>query len=170
MEVPSSIYSELLKASEFKKWKKTHNDSFLSHFFCCVNSKGDLTSSWEIGFIIPDKERIAIFIKEGKDFAIKMEDGVFKEPGSKLEELNLKTVKLSYLDAYEIIKREMPSLFPKETFNDGFVILQSLNQSIIWNFSFVTQSLKFLNVKINANSGAVENYQAVNVIEKQASS
>ena len=163
-----SVWKELLKDKGFKNWKKEHSDSFLSHFFCPIHSNGEAVSSWEIGFILPAKERIVIFVKEDNQFAIKMEDDIFKEPDSQLEKLNLKKVKVGYSEAFNLLKGELPKLFPKEAFNDGFVILQSLNNLILWNFSFVTQSLKFVNVKIDAVAGKISDSQLVSVMDNQA--
>ena len=165
---PISIWKELQKDKEFKKWKKEHSDSFLSHFFCPIHNNGEAASSWEIGFILPANERIVIFVKESSSFTIKMEDDIFKEPNSRLETLNLKKVKVEYSDAFNLLKEELPKLFPKEAFNDGFVILQSLNNLILWNFSFVTQSLKFVNVKIDAVAGKISDSQLVSVMDNQA--
>lgn len=164
---PSELITSLANNSLFKDWKKQHPQSFLSHFFCQLDSQFKVKSSWEIGYFNSETEKITIFTElEKNNFAIKPEDEVFKKKTAKVEKLDLEKVKISFQKAEEICKENLPKLFPPEKAGDGFVVLQTLEQKALWNFTFISKTLKFLNIKINAENGQVASHQKVEVVSK----
>ena len=148
----------------FKQWKIEHVDSFLSHFFVPLDSDFNPKSNWEIGYF--SNEKITVFISNDNGFAIKAADDIFKKPDAKVEELKLSEIKLSFEQALEIFKEDLSKYFSTAVLGDGFVILQTYQGKTVWNFTFITKQLKFLNLKINANSGEVEDSQEVDLVQK----
>lgn len=151
--VPHGLVEALQASSAFKNWQKKHPQAFLSHLFCRIDAQGQLQSPWEIGYFLPEPEKIAIFVQETEQFSLKPEDEVFKQPDAAVEELHLDVVNLSFPDAVQRWKEELPQAFPKEQPGNGFAILQTFQQQTIWNFSVLAASLQFLNMKIDAADG-----------------
>ena len=135
---------------------------FLSHLFCQVDSTLVEKGDWEIGYYESDIDKIVTYVNGH----IKNADDVFKKPGDKVEELKLDNVKIELEDAKKKFLSQVPELFPKEILGDGFIILQTIDGKTDWNFTLITKSLKFLNIKINATSGEVDEHQAVELMQK----
>lgn len=161
---PQELVQSLSKDSLFNQWQKEHPKNFLSHFFAALDSDFKFKSSWEIGFFAEDK--ITVFLPLKKGFEIKPADEIFKQKSAKLESLNLKLVVLSYEEALKKFQDSQLVYFPKVVLGDGFVILQTINEKILWNFTFITKQLKFINLKINAVSGKEEDHQEVDLVQK----
>lgn len=159
------IVSRVETSQPFKKWKKEHTQGFLSHFFCPVNAQYQLQSPWEIGFFDPVKEKITVFVA-GEKIEVKPEDEVFKEKSHQVEELNQEAVKVSFPEAVQTFAEQVEELFPKMQRGDGFVILQSMDEKALWNFTFITKALKFINIKINAETGVIESHMNMDLIDR----
>lgn len=166
MTDPVALQQQLLDHSLFKDWKKQHPKSYLSHFFCQLNPAGSPTTPWEIGYFDPSGGKITVFIPlEKKDFQIKPADDVFKKDSQKVEKLKLKRELLSLEKATRICLEELPHIFPTENPGNGFLILQTLQKKTLWNFSFITASLKFINLKIDAYEGKVHSSESIKLIQ-----
>ncbi|MBU0470848.1 MAG: hypothetical protein KKA62_03395 [Nanoarchaeota archaeon] len=159
--------SRLENSELFLRWKENHQDSYLSHFFCPLDQNYKLKGSWEIGYYNPKDDKIVVFmLKEDGSFEMKKEDEVFKKPEDKVTGLNLEKVKISYEDALEIFKKNYQTFFPKALLGDGFIVLQNIEEKTLWNFTFVTKSLQFINLKINSEDGKVDSHQTVELVQK----
>ncbi len=159
---------ELLKKEElFQKWKKNHTQTYLSHFFCSINSELEPLGEWEIGMFDSEDGKITVFaLLENGTFAIKPADEVFKAPNTKVEELNLQKVKVSVEEVQKMANESKILHFPTEILGNGFIILQTLNNVPQWNISFITQTLKFANLKINAETGELFSHNVISFMEK----
>jgi len=160
---PQELFDKIKESSTYKEWLTKHEDSFLSHLFCQINSNLEEKGKWELGFYSKKNDKISTFLE---DFSIKKDDEVFKKPGDQVEELQLDKLSISFDDAKKVFKEKFPELFPSEQLGDGFVVLQTLKDVTLWNFTLVSKSIKFLNMKINASTGKVEAHQAVELIKK----
>lgn len=160
------ITKELEESNLFKSWKKEHSQSFLSHFFCPLDKEFKPKSAWEIAYYNPEKDKVTVFISINNQFSTKKEDNVFKKPEDKVESLKLNEVKLSFEEAKEKSKEGLKKQFSNSLLGDGFIILQTIKKKTLWNFTFITQKLEFINLKINANTGEVDSHQTVQLIDK----
>ena len=163
---PKEFLDNLQKDKLFEDWKKQNSDVFLSHFFCQIDKDLNSKSNWEAGYYNPAHNKITVFTNVNDSFMIKPEDEVFKKEMDAVEKLELDKVKLSYDDAGKTFLSELPKLFPNEILGDGFIVLQELNGKALWNFTLITKTLKFVNIKIDASSGKVESHQAVELVQK----
>lgn len=159
---------ELIKKDRtFSAWKQQHKQAFLSHFFSPLDPQGNLKSNWEIGFYNPESEKITVFLQKEKKFEPKPEDDVFKKDSMQVEELQIPKVKISYDKAFALFQENYPVLFPTESIGDGFVILQTFSEKTEWNFTFISKTLKFLNIKFDAQNGNIDSYQTVDLVDKK---
>tara|TARA_Y100000310_G_scaffold324031_1_gene385338 strand:+ start:13271 stop:13768 length:498 start_codon:yes stop_codon:yes gene_type:complete len=161
---PLDFLTVLKQDQLFLDWHQ--GDAFCSHFFCPIDKELHSKGEWEVGFYNPDHNKITVFTKLGENFIIKPEDEVFKKEMDKVEKLELDKVKISYQSCGEKFLEEIPNLFPNEILGDGFIVLQELDGTALWNFTLITKTLKFVNVKLNAENGKVVSHQAVELMQK----
>ena len=156
-------YEKLINDSLFKTWQEQHREAFLTHFFCQIDSDLNKKSAWEIGYY--DHDKITVFVVNEK-IEIKPEDDVFKKPNESVEKLDLDLVKISFEEAVKVFKEEFPKVFPEANLGDGFLILQKYQHQLFWNFTLIDKRLKFLNLKISAETGKVNSHQVVDLVAK----
>lgn len=167
MDTPQQLLNLLQKETLFQDWQKQHGKGYLTHFFCPISAQGELKSAWEIGYFTPSSQKMTIFIQlPQKGFEIKPEDDVFKKPDDTIEPLDVSNIKISYDEALRLVLEKAPAEFPQEILGDGFVVMQSLKGKVLWNFTFITKSLKFANLKINTKTKKIEDRQVVELIDK----
>ncbi len=165
---PKALYDHLQEDDLFRRWKKEHQDNYLTHFFSSLDSHGEQKTSWEIGFYDPKDNKITIFVALAQGgFEIKPEDDIFKRSDDQVEALNIEKVKIDIEKAIKVWKEKAKELFPKEVFGDGFIILQNIKNKTLWNFTFITKTVKFANLKIDASSGNVVMHQTVNLVDNK---
>jgi len=164
---PTDIFAQLQKNELFQKWQKLNPQNYLTHLFCPLSADLNPKAEWEVGFFNPKTEKITVFAPLKNDFEIKPEDEVFQKEKVKLEELELNKIKVHLEKALEIWKEQAAKLFPKEKTGDGFLILQRFEKKDLWNFTFITTSLKFVNLKINAEKGGIESHQILDLIDRE---
>ncbi len=173
---PQEMLKRLSVDSIFKDWKKMHPKSFLSHFFCPVSADFKAKANWEIGYFEPEKiepekspGKITIFTAlENCGFDIKPADDVFKKPNENVEKLEMNKVRTKVDDAVISFQEKLKKFFPSEQIGDGFIILQTIKDETIWNFSFISRTLKFLNIKFNTENNECASHDAIELVQKQA--
>lgn len=166
MESPAEMLSKVEENKHFKVWKDQHPQGYLSHFFCPITPDCELKGDWEIGFYDPASEKMTV-LTCGKIVALKQnEDDVFKKPEQRVEKLDVESVKVSFTKAVDIFATHVEELFPKAGRGDGFLILQSLEQKPLWNFTFITKELKFINIKIHAGTGEIDSHLSMDLIDR----
>src|SRR3989344_1168219 len=162
---PHRLNYLLTETQSFQEWKLSHPESYLSHFFCQINSEIKIGGVEEIGYFNPASQKITVFIAlEEQEFKLKDEEEVFKKESSEVEKLDLSQAKINFEEASRICLDRLPKFFPQEERGDGFVVLQTLNRKALWNFTFISKKLKFLNLKINAENGQIESKECFSVI------
>lgn len=163
---PGELLCRLQGSGLFKAWKKEHPTGFASHCFCPLTIQ-EVIGPWEIGWYNPQDKKITVFVSEGKDFWEKPAEEVFKSPQGEVEELRLEEIKVPFEKAQQSCQQIISQEFSHETPGSGFVILQHWENTPIWNFTFLCQSLVFLNLKIHAGTGAIYDKQAIQVVQKE---
>ena len=158
----------------YKKFASENNESvtsfgrcskatfILSHFFSQIDSNLKLKTNWEVGFFLNDMSYVFSDLSEDVK-----EDKVFKKPGSDVVELVMNNVKIDFEKAKEKFLKFKEELYPQESLGDGFIILQNdSEQKKVYNFTLVTKTIKFLNIKIDSNSGDLYSHQIINLVQK----
>ena len=163
---PLDISKKNQQKQIFLDWEKGHPNNFLSHFFCQINSNLEEKSNWDFGYYDKEKDKITTFTQNENEFQIKNEDDIFKKENDTVEKLNFEQIKIKLSEAKKTIKENLTKLFPNEQIGDGFVILQTIKQETTWNFTFVTKTLKLINIKVNTSNGDISSHQAVELLQK----
>tara|TARA_Y100000034_G_scaffold89696_1_gene107976 strand:- start:1416 stop:1868 length:453 start_codon:yes stop_codon:yes gene_type:complete len=134
-----SLYKKLESSKIFKDWKNKHKDSFLCSYIVIDKTQFDFYNK---------NDTITSFTVDN-NIEIKENEKIFKK--TELKELDLNNIKLKEKDAIEIVNKK----YSKETFNKKIIILQNTEEPF-WNLTFITASLKILNVKIDMNKKIIQ--------------
>ena len=161
---PTELLDKVSRTQSYRNWKAQHPHSFLSHFFCQVDAHCVSLSEWEVGFYNTQNDKIIVFIPSIANFRV--EDEVFKRDTEKVEELQVDKVKITLEQAQKIFHENLPLYFPKELLGNGFITLQTMKNQTFWNFTFLTKTIKFVNLKIDGNDGKILEHNVVEVIDK----
>jgi len=166
MASQKEMLAKIEKSEEYKSWKKKHPGGYLSHFFCPISAHCELKSEWEVGYYDADSEKMTVFAY-GENVTVKEnEDDVFKKPEQRVEELEIGSVKITFDKAVDVFATNVEELFPKAGRGDGFVILQTLEGKPLWNFTFITRELRFINIKIHAGTGEIDSHLSMDLIDR----
>lgn len=163
---PKEVMENLSKDVLFQNWQKNNKNVFLTHFFCPLTSDMKVKQNWDIGFYNTISKKMTAFSIIENGFSIKPEDDVFKKDEGVIEKLDLNEVKSTIDEASKKYLEVVNEKFADEMLGDGFLILQKINGNNLWNFTFITKSLKFLNVKIDAKLCVVESSGLVSVVSQ----
>ena len=161
------LLSTLEDSEVFLGWKRDHSKAYLSHFFVQVSSNLELKSAWEIGYYNPEDEKVSTFsLDDDNEFFLKGSDDVFKKDESKVEELKLDNIKVTYEEATDKLRELVPKEFPgiMSILGDGFVILQVIKGKKTWNLTLVTQKLTMVNLKIDTEKGKLIKKDEINFL------
>lgn len=101
-----------------------------------------------------------------KTVIIKPADDIFQKEPTAIEKLEMSKVKVEWGAAVSTVQQALKEHFSQEALGDGFLILQALRGKMLWNFTFITKALRFVNVKINAQSGEEFSHEQVDLVAK----
>jgi hypothetical protein len=144
---------DLLHESEdFKKWKETDSASFLAHAFVLLDDVNKDT--WQMGYFNPEKETITTFIVSEKHIERIDNQDVLRSQQAILE-LKVDQVKFNHDDALKKADEYHQQNHPREMALKKFFIIQQMDDHAIYNITYFFQSMKTLNMKINALDGEI---------------
>ena len=168
LQSPQQIITLLEQNELFQKWFFQHPQAYLSHLFLPINEQIAPLSDWELGYFDPTSQKITVFVPlENNDFEIKPADDVFKQETSTVETLAINTFNLTLDVLFPLIAEKLKTYFPKEQIGNGFLIIQTLNNITLYNVTFITRSIQFINLKINAQTGVLESHQTIELLDKK---
>ena len=146
-----TLYKKLINSKIFKDWKIKHKDSFLCSYIVIDKTQFDFYNK---------NDTITSFTAND-NIEIKENEKIFKK--TQLKELNLDNIKLKEESALEIVNKK----YPKEKFTKKIIILQNTGE-LFWNLTFITASLKLLNIKIDMNKKIIqETFEPLTNLMKQ---
>ena len=145
---------KLEENSEFKKWHKKNKNTYLSYAFKIPQEMD--SDDWQFGFYNKKKDRITTFVVSGDNVNIRPEEEIFKKEETKVNEIQLDKVKLTFDNAMAKANEFQEKNFPKDKSIKTIVILQNISEfGNIWNVTYVTEAFNTLNMKINASNGRI---------------
>ncbi len=101
-----------------------------------------------------------------KTVIIKPADDIFQKEPAAIERLEMNRVNMEMTAAITKAQQALKENFSQEALGDGFLILQALQGKMLWNFTFITKALRFVNVKIDAQSGEEFSHEQVDLVQK----
>ena len=149
-----------------KKSKEYDSSYYLTHFFVMFDQNLKQVDDSQIGFYSKEKDMIkamSIGDKDGK--IVSKESEALKRKENIIKELNLEEVKIDINEAIKKIVQCLRNNYMSEVPIKAFVVLQNLDgyKFLIWNFTFVTNTFKTLNIKINAEDGKIVHHGVIEI-------
>ena len=146
-----SLMKKLNESDDFKDWQKKNKNSYLSHIFN-MNDKIN-KDIWQIGDYNVDTDKMTNFVIDKEEIKVALNLEIFKKD-NKINELVLKKVKIDIDKADKTARDFQKDNYPSEIAMMRILVLQNLEKvEQVYNITFVTHSLKILNIKIDANNG-----------------
>ncbi len=159
------VLKRLEESKEFKQWKKKNKNSFLAHVFKLLDEANQ--DDWQIGFYNKD-DTITTFILTPADIKKASTENIFKMPEAKIEPLDEKKIKIDITKALETAEKIQVAEYKQEVPFKIITILQKLDIGQVYNITYVTQSFKILNFKIDSSTGKVLKKTLENIMEFKA--
>jgi hypothetical protein len=147
----------------FKEWHKKNKDTYFSYAF---KIQQEMPDEWQLGFYDKKKDKITTFVVNDSAISIRPEEEVFKKEESKVNEINLEKVKLTF----EAVLGKANEFQQKNYQNDKSIKTIAILQNIveygtIWNITYVTEAFNTLNMKIDASNGKVVEHKLSSVFD-----
>ena len=80
--------------------------------------------------------------------------------------IDLNKVKLSFAEIIDLASEFQKEKYPKEESNKIIAILQNLEKfGNVWNLTFITESFKTLNIKVNTENGKIVEHKLSSIFE-----
>lgn len=151
MDIKSAL--EKLKSSdEYEAWKASHKDAYLTHVFAMLSKDEAL---WQVGYYDPEDSLIYSF---EIDDNIKMNDPEtpFGPEDKVIEEIKTDDINIRFVEVMDTVSELQQEKYPSHKPVKKIVILQVLEGfGLVYNVTYVTESFKTLNIKVDAKSGKV---------------
>ncbi len=153
MELKQAL-EKLNKSGEYKDSLKENNNIFFSYALVTIE-KND-TSPWQLGFYNKSTDKITTFVIGKDEINVQKEEEVFKKPGMEVKPIGIEKAKLRFNEIIKKAEKFKKEEYPKEAISKTIAILQNLGEyGTVWNITFVTDSFKTLNMKINPENGEI---------------
>jgi len=144
--------AKLTKHHVFKDWHAKNKDYFLAHAFVMLDEPNK--GIWQIGFYNPEKERMTTFITSDKDVQHTEEQEVLRTEAA-IDPLKPEDVTFSVEEALATAKKCRDENYRGEMVLKEFFIIQHAEGHAMFNITYFTQSLKTINIKIDAKTGEI---------------
>lgn len=158
------LFKESLKilenSKEFKEWKKENPDTYLSYGFLMPSSSKD----WKIGYYHKKENKITSF-NVGEMITTEPESEIFKKDETEVNKIDLKKIEFDVDKALEIAKKFQEENYKNDVPNKTIIILQNLKIGQIWNITYITLTLKSLNIKLDTEKGEVLEHKSTSLFE-----
>lgn len=147
-------FEKVSKNKEYKDSVKENEGIFFSYALMAIEKNE--TSPWQLGFYNKSTDKITTFVIGKDEINVQKEEEVFKKPGMEVKPIDIKKAKLKFSEIIKKAEKFKKEEYPKEAISKTIAILQNLEDyGTIWNITFVTDSFKALNMKINPENGEV---------------
>ena len=147
-------FEKVSKNKEYKDSIKENKSIFFSYALITIES--NKTTPWQLGFYNKSTDKITTFVIGKDEIAVQKEEEVFKKPGMEVKPIEIEKAKSKFSEIIKKADKFRNEKYSKETVSKTIAILQNLGEyGMVWNITFVTDSFKTLNMKINPENGEV---------------
>lgn len=146
------VLERVEQSKVFTYWHKDNEDSYLSSFFKIIEDEEK--DWWQVDFYNPKKDNMTSFIAEQEVKIAGKDSKIFKKNHEKIDKLDLTTVNISVQKALQLANDLLKEKYKEHRATKKIVILQNMKMTL-WNVTFLTPSMKLLNVRIDADSGDI---------------
>jgi hypothetical protein len=150
MEIKEAV-EKLEKSKEFKSWKKENNLYYLSHAFIMIDPQ--VKEEWQIGYCNPKNNNITSFSVSEK--ITQNPESEALNDDTKILKLDMEKVNTTLQHAMETAEKTQKEKYSAHSPFKKIVLLQNLDLGQVWNVTYVTNTFKTLNIKIDSETGKV---------------
>jgi len=165
MEI-KEILKKIEESDIFKDWKKDNPQAELAHVFASVEEEKE---EFEVGYYNKETNKITSF-SSGDTIQKMPESEIFKKENDKLKLLDLAKINITFKEASEKAEELQKEKYPVESAVKKFIVLQNLDVGQVYNITYVTKTLKTLNIKIDSNKGDVISDELISIVQFNPSS
>jgi len=152
---------KLEQSQDFKKWYQKNKNCYFSYAFKILQ---EMPNEWQLGYYDKKKDKITTFIINSDGIKIRPEEEVFKKEGTKINEIQLSKVKLTFENAIVKANEFQKKNFPNDKSIKTIAILQNADRlGNIWNITHITEAFNTLNMKIDTSNGKVLEHHLASV-------
>ncbi|NTV23229.1 MAG: hypothetical protein HGA85_02535 [Nanoarchaeota archaeon] len=141
--------ARLLESEEYKTWKKENKHTYLVHGFVMIDPQ--VKEEWQLGFYSSKEDKVITFTL-GDKITVNPAAEVLKEEGA-LIPLEADKVKFPLTEALAKCEALQKEKYKSHTPFKKIVLLQKLDLGQVWNITFVTNTFKVLNMKLDSITG-----------------
>ena len=157
-------FEKVSKNKEYKDSIMENNGIFFSYALITIE-KND-ASPWQLGFYDKAADKITTFVIGKDEISVQKEEEVFKKPGMEVKPIDMEKAKLKFDEIIKKAEKFKKEEYPKESISKTIAILQNIEDyGTIWNITFVTDSFKTLNLKINAENGEIMHHNLESIMD-----
>jgi hypothetical protein len=139
------------ESPEYLSFRKSTDEHYLVHAFTMIDQ--GTQAPWQIGYYLPKDDKLVVF--EATETVVrKPEEEAFKEGGS-IPLLNAHVVTVKLEQALEQAQETLIGKYPHEKVNKHVCILQTIDDTPVWNLTLITLSFNMFNVRINAKTAEI---------------
>ena len=155
------IMKRLESSKEYADWRKESPDSTLAHIFYMDDEENKLNV--QIGFFNKDKDNITSFLVEPKKIVKMVDSEALKEKGHHIKSIDISKAKLGFEEIMGKAKEFMQKEYPKEKIYKTICVLQNIDEGQVWNLTFITETFKTLNIKVDSASGNIAGHKLFSI-------
>ncbi|MDP6641931.1 MAG: PepSY domain-containing protein [Candidatus Nanoarchaeia archaeon] len=152
--------TKLENSQEFLDFKKQYPKAY---FYAAFTLYEDIKNAiWQFNYYDLESTKTTAF-EVDKEIKIVSQSKIFQKEKVDPKEVNLDEVKIDIEKAFSIIDELKEKKYKGQTENKFIITLQNINNKLVWNITYLTTELNFLNVKIDANDGKIieEKYESI---------
>lgn len=157
---------EINECDELAEWKRKNTEGYLSTIFVMMDEKQK--SEWQFGYYTPKNDRVTSFFVFEDFIKESDESEVFKEPDTTVKELDLGKVKVWVDEALKTANDMQEEKYSKEIPEKVIMILQNIEEGLLWNITYVTSAFNTLNIKVSAENGKIISDKLTNLMQFRA--
>jgi uncharacterized membrane protein YkoI len=135
---------EAVTKLEKQEYFKEHKDIFLLNAFSILEND----PNWQLNYYNKETNKVISFIP-AEDKTLEEQD--LLEQNTNPKELNLDKIEITLKEALKTLEKEKT----KETITKTIVIIHSLDDKVVWNFTLLTTSFNVIKIKIDATTGNI---------------
>lgn len=144
---------KLEESKNFRDWRKKNKNDYFSYAF---NIPQEMPDEWQLGFYSNKKDKLTTFVINSSSVSIRPEEEIFKKGKTKINEIELEKINLTFNDAISKANEFQSKSYPKDKSIKTIAVLQNIaGYGNIWNITYVTESFNTLNMKIGASNGKI---------------
>lgn len=150
---------KLEQQQAYQRWKTAHPLSYLAHIFVMIGKeKGIVAMQWQVGFYNENSTMTTFESLDGSDgFSIKEDEEIFQEEQQKILGVDTSRVHQTLDGVSQACHDLQEKKYPAEKPVKKVMVLQATkNHGLIINVTYITQSFKTLNIKIDAETGEIK--------------